>query len=101
MDEATGDPNEKTFYIKVEVEANKNHEQHQAKWHNAFQASGGEIYVFCDNCSCMRSIRSEINFGQVRLTGQCALTNLADHQAGKRATDVGIWLDIRQNRSFS
>jgi len=95
------DPNGKTLYIEVEVEANKNHEQRQAKWRNAFQASGGEIYVFCDNRSCMRAIRSEINFSLGRQAGQCSLTNLVDLQAGKRAADGGIWLDVRLNRSFS
>ncbi len=95
------DANEKTLFIEVEVEANKNPEQRHAKWHNAFQASGGEIYVFCDNRSCMRSIRSEINFSLGRQAGQCSLTNLADLQAGKRAADGGIWLDVRQSRSFS
>jgi len=95
------DSNGKTLYVEVEVEANKNHEQRQAKWHNAFQASGGEIYVFCDNRSCMRSIRNEINFSLGRQAGQCCLTNLADLQAGKQAADGGIWLDVRLNRSFS
>ncbi len=95
------DPSGKTLYIEVEVEANKNPEQRHAKWRNAFQASGGEIYVFCDNRSCMRTIRSEINFSLGRQAGQCSLTNLADLQAGKRAADGGVWLDIRQNRSFS
>ncbi|PWB50539.1 MAG: hypothetical protein C3F13_16435 [Anaerolineales bacterium] len=95
------DPNGKTLYVEVEVEANKNHEQRQAKWRNELQASGGEIYVFCDNRSCMRSIRSEINFSLGRQAGQCCMTNLADLQAGKRAADGGIWLDVRLNRSFS
>jgi hypothetical protein len=95
------DPNGKTLYIEVEVEANKNHEQRQVKWRNAFQASGGEVYVFCDNRSCMRSIRSEINFSHGRQSGQCCLTNLVDLQTGKRAADGGIWLDFRQNLSFS
>ena len=95
------DVNGKTYFIEVEVEANKNQVQRQAKWHNALQASGGQIYVFCDNRSCMRSIRSEINFSLGRQAGQCCLTNLADLQAGKRASDGGIWLDARQSRSFS
>ena len=95
------DPNGQTLYIEVEVEANKNHAQRQAKWRNALQASGGQIYVFCDNRSCMRSIRSEINFGLGRQAGQCCLTNLADLQGGKRAADGGIWLDVRLNGSFS
>ncbi len=95
------DANGQTYFIEVEVEANKNHEQRQAKWRNALQASGGQVYVFCDNRSCMRSIRSEINFSLGRQAGQCCVTNLADLQAGKRAADGGIWLDVRQNRSFS
>jgi hypothetical protein len=36
-----------------------------------------------------------------RQAGQCYLTNLTDLQAGKRAADGGIWLDVRLNRSFS
>ncbi len=95
------DPNGKTLYVEVEVEANKNLEQRQAKWRNAQQASGGQLYVFCDNRSCMRSIRSEINYSLGQQTGQCYLTNLTDLQAGKRAADGGIWLDVRLNRSFS
>jgi hypothetical protein len=51
LNKATGDPNGKTLYGEVEVEAKKNHEQRQAMWRNAFQVSGGEIYIFCDNCS--------------------------------------------------
>jgi hypothetical protein len=95
------DSNRKTLYVEVEVEANKNREQRHAKWRNAFQASGGEVYIFCDNRSCMRSIRSEINYSLGRKSGQCCMTNLADLQASKRAADGGIWLDVRQNRSFS
>jgi len=91
------DPNGQTLYIEVEAEANKNREQRQAKWRNALQASGGQIYVFCDNRSCMRSIRSEINFSLGRQAAQCYLTNLSDLQAGKRAVDGGIWLDVRPN----
>jgi len=48
----------------------------------------------------MRSIRSEINFNLSRQAGQYGLTNLADLQAGKRAADGEIWLDVRKNRSF-
>lgn len=86
------DANGKTYFIEVEVEANKNQEQRQTKWRNALQASGGQIYAFCDNRSCMRAIRSEINFSLGRQVGQCCLTNLVDLQAGKRASDGGIWL---------
>jgi hypothetical protein len=91
----------KTLYIEVETGASKNHEQRQAKWRNAMQAGGGQIYIFCDNRTCMRAIRSEINFSLGRQGVQCSLTNLADLQNGKRATDGGIWLDVRLNRAIT
>ena len=93
------DQNGQIFYIEVETEANKNREQRQAKWRNALQAGGSQLYVFCDNRACMRSIRSEINFSLGRQAGQYFLTNLVDLQAGKRASDGGIWLDARRNQA--
>ena len=51
-----------TDFVVVECNANKNREQHQAKWRNFHQASGGKIFVVCDNRACMRNIRSEINY---------------------------------------
>ncbi len=92
------DQNGQIFYIEVETEANKNREQRQAKWRNALTAGGSQLYVFCDNRACMRSIRSEINFSLGRQAGQYFLTNLVDLQAGKRASDTGIWLEVRQNQ---
>ena len=51
-----------TQFVEVERDANKNIEQRQAKWRNFYQASGGKMFVVCDNRSCMRNIRSEINY---------------------------------------
>ncbi len=92
------DQNGQTFYIEVEVEANKNREQRQAKWRNALHAGGSQLYVFCDNRACMHNIRNEINFYLGRQAGQYFLTNLMDLQAGKRASDGGIWLEDRRNQ---
>jgi hypothetical protein len=91
-------PEGEVLYIEVEAEANKNREQRQAKWRNCLQAGGGQIYVFCDNRSCMRAVRSEINYCLGREAARCHLTNLADLQAGLRAADGGIWLDVRAER---
>jgi len=44
--------------LEVERDTDKNIEQRQAKWRNFYQASGGKLYVVCDNRSCMRNIRS-------------------------------------------
>jgi hypothetical protein len=40
----------------------KNLEQRQAKWCNINQANDRRMYVLSDNRSCMRDIRSEINY---------------------------------------
>ena len=50
------------LFVEVERDTDKNIEQRKAKWRNFHQASGGKMYVVCDNRSCMRSIRSEINY---------------------------------------
>ena len=49
-----------THFVEVERDVDKNLEQRQAKWRNFYQASGGRMYVVCDNRSCMRIFRSEI-----------------------------------------
>jgi hypothetical protein len=84
-----------THFVEVERDVDKNLEQRQAKWRNFFQASGGMMFVVCDNRSCMRNIRSEINYclGNKRLV--VSLTNLADLQTGKRGEGDSVWLDAR------
>jgi hypothetical protein len=84
-----------THFVEVERDTDKNIEQRQAKWRNFYQASGGKMYVVCDNRSCMRNIRSEINYclGNKRLV--VSMTNLADLQAGKRGERDSVWLEAR------
>jgi hypothetical protein len=68
----------------------------QAKWRNFYQASGGKLFVVCDNRSCMRNIRSEINYCLGNRPLVVSLTNLADLQAGKRGDSDRIWLEVKQ-----
>ena len=84
-----------THFVEVERDANKNLEQRQAKWRNFYQASGGRMFVVCDNRSCMRNIRSEINYCLGNKPLVVSLTNLADLQAGKRGEGDNIWLEQR------
>ena len=49
------------LFVEVERDSDKNIEQRQAKWRNFYQTSGGKMFVVCDNSSCMRNIRGEIN----------------------------------------
>jgi len=70
-------------------------ERRQAKWRNFYRTSGGKMFVVCDNRSCMRNIRSEINYclGNKQLV--VSLTNLADLQGRKRGGGDSVWLEVR------
>jgi len=84
-----------THFVEVERDANKNLEQRQAKWRNFYQASGGRMFVVCDNRSCMRNIRSEINYCLGNRFLVVSLTNLVDLQTGKRGEGDSVWLEVR------
>jgi hypothetical protein len=84
-----------THFVEVERETHKNLEARQAKWRNFYQASGGRLYVVCDNRSCMRAVRSEINYCLGNRPLVVSLTNLADLQTGKRGEGDSVWLESR------
>ncbi|MEN4011368.1 MAG: hypothetical protein ROW48_05000 [Bellilinea sp.] len=84
------------LFVEVERDTDKNIEQRQAKWRNFYQASGGKMFVVCDNRSCMRNIRSEINYCLGNKSLVVSLTNLADLQAGKRGEGNSVWLEARK-----
>ncbi len=85
-----------THFAEVERDTDKNIEQRQAKWRNFYHASGGRMYVVCDNRSCMRNIRSEINYCLGNKPLVVSLTNLADLQTGKRGEGDNIWLEVKE-----
>jgi hypothetical protein len=84
------------LFVEVERDTDKNIEQRQAKWRNFYQASGGKMFVVCDNRSCMRNIRSEINYCLGNRSMVVSLTNLADLKVGKRGNEDSIWLETKQ-----
>jgi hypothetical protein len=86
------------LFVEVERDTDKNIEQRQAKWRNFHQASGGRMFVVCDNRSCMRNIRSEINYCLGKKPLVVSLTNLADLQTGKRGDGDSVWLEARNRR---
>ena len=85
-----------TLFVEVERDAEKNLEQRQSKWRNFYQASGGHLYVVCENRNSMRNIRSEINYSLNGAPVSVSLTNLADLQSGKRGNSKEVWLEVRQ-----
>jgi hypothetical protein len=79
----------------LEHEANIDKEARHAKWRNFNQASGGNIYKFCDNRTCISSIISEINCALDSLPTSLYLIDLADLQAGMRGEGDRIWLEVK------
>ncbi|OGO30820.1 MAG: hypothetical protein A2136_03240 [Chloroflexi bacterium RBG_16_54_11] len=49
------------LFVEDERDTDKIIEQRQAKWRIFYQASGGKMFVVCDNRSCMHNISGEIN----------------------------------------
>ena len=83
--------------MEVKRDVDKNIEQRHTKWCNFHRASGGKMIVVCDNRSCMRNIRSEINYSLGNRSLVVSLTNLADLQAGKREEGDNVWLEARNS----
>jgi len=54
------------------------------------------MLVVCDNRSCMRNIRSEINYCLGNKPLVVSLTNLVDLQTGKQGEGDGFWLEQRR-----
>ena len=81
--------------MEVGHDVDKNLEERLAKWKNFYQASGGRMFVVCDNRSYMRNIRSEINYCLGNKSLVVSLTNLADLQTGKRGDGDRIWLEVK------
>lgn len=88
------------LYVEVEREANKDLEQRQAKWRNFHQASGGVMYIFCDNKSGMNRIISEMNYALGNQSAVIFLTNLVELQAGRRGGEDSIWLKTKRKGKF-
>ena len=90
-----------TLFVEVERSANKNIEQRQSKWRNFHQASGGRLFVVCDNRSGMRTIRSEITYCLGSQPATISMTNLAEFMAGKRGAGDSIWLEVKHIKGLN
>ena len=54
------------------------------------------MFVVCDNRTCMRNIRGEINYCLGGNSLVVSLTNLADLQTAKRGDGDRIRLEVKQ-----
>jgi hypothetical protein len=88
------------LFIEVECDVNKDHASRKNKWIKAHEASGGNIYIFCDNLNCQRAIQSELNLSLSGLAYSSSITNLCGLRQGKRSIkDGSIWLSQKTSRS--
>lgn len=87
--------------IEVECDVNKDQEIRKRKWLKAYEATGGNIYVFCDNLSSQRKIQAEMNLALGELGYTSSLTNLHGLRQGKRSVrDSSIWISRRSTHSL-
>lgn len=84
------------YFIEVERGVSKDTRARQTKWLNFYTASGGRIYVFCDNLECMCGIRKELIDALGAHRASFSLTNLAQLKNGDKEKDGSIWLDRRR-----
>ena len=91
-DRSTGE----TIFIEVERDTHKDQVTRKQKWINFYEASNGNLFVFCDNLTCQRSVQAEINIALGDLHYNSSLTNLHGLRQGKRSENGGIWLSGKQ-----
>ena len=87
------------IFIEVERDVSKDQVSRKQKWMKFYEASNGNLYVFCDNLICQRTIQGEINLALGGLAYNSYLTNLHGVRSGKRSErDTSIWLSQRKGK---
>jgi hypothetical protein len=95
IDQSTGE----LIFVEVERDVHKDQMARKQKWMNLYEASNGNLYVFCDNLTGQRAIQGEINLALGGLIYNSFLTNLHGLRNGKRSEkDGSIWLSIRRGK---
>jgi len=85
------------IFVEVERDVSKDQISRKTKWMKFYEASNGNLYVFCDNLNCQRAIQGEINLALSGLSYNSFLTNLHGLRNGKRAgKDGSIWFSQRR-----
>jgi len=93
VDPKTGE----VIFVEVERDVSKDQISRKTKWMKFYEASNGNLYVFCDNLNCQRAIQGEINLALSGLSYNSFLTNLHGLRNGKRAgKDGSIWFSQRR-----
>jgi len=95
VDPKTGE----VVFVEVERDVSKDQTSRKTKWMKFYEASNGNLYVFCDNLNCQRAIQGEINLALGGLAYNSHLTNVHGLRNGKRSEkDGSIWLSQRRGK---
>ncbi len=95
VDPKTGE----VIFIEVERDVSKDQISRKSKWMKFYEASNGNLFVFCDNLNCQRTIQGEINLALGGLAYNSHLTNMHGLRNGKRAEkDGSIWFSQRKGK---
>ena len=95
VDPKTGE----VIFIEVERDVSKDQISRKQKWMKFYEASNGNLFVFCDNLNCQRAIQGEINLALGGLVYNSLLTNLHGIRKGKRSEkDGSIWFSQRRGK---
>ena len=93
VDPKTGE----VVFVEVERDVSKDQTSRKTKWMKFYEASNGNLYVFCDNLNCQRAIQGEINLALGGLAYNSHLTNVHGLRNGKRSEkDGSIWFSQRR-----
>lgn len=96
VDPKTGE----VIFVEVERDVSKDQISRKQKWMKFYEASNGNLFVFCDNLNCQRSIQGEVNIALSGLIYNSYLTNLHGLRNGKRAEkDGSIWFSQRRGNN--
>jgi hypothetical protein len=95
VDPKTGE----VIFVEVERDVNKDQISRKQKWMKFYEASNGNLFVFCDNLNCQRATQGEINLALGGLVYNSLLTNLHGLRKGKRSEkDGSIWFSQRRGK---
>jgi hypothetical protein len=96
---AAGPSSSELIFIEVERDVHKDPAARKQKWINCYEASHGNLYVFCDNLTCERAIQAEMNLALSGLRFNSYLTNLHGIRSGKRSKiDGSIWISMSRGK---
>jgi len=94
LPDITAQNNQGIIYVEVERDVRKDAVR-KNKWLNFYEASRGNLHVFCETRKLQSTIISEINQAIGTRNFDTHITNLEELDAGERGVKGSLWLRVR------